>query len=128
MPLRPRLQDRDRDLVPPLVHRCSRAVPVVLALPHPARADLAPGPAPSADVSRGAVYRQRRTPAGGSYSGTIAGSVMAKAVSPGTLLTSIVPWWALTSARTIARPKPVLPARRDRDESPRAKRSNISGC
>ena len=40
----------------------------------------------------------------------------------------MVPSCALTTAATIARPSPVLPPRRDRDESPRANRSKISGC
>ena len=47
---------------------------------------------------------------------------------PDTLRTSIVPPWALTTAATMARPSPVLPPRLERDESPRANRSKISGC
>ncbi len=39
----------------------------------------------------------------------------------------MVPPCALTTAATIARPSPVLPSRRERDESPRANRSNTSG-
>lgn len=48
----------------------------------------------------------------------------------GTLCTETVPWWAETTAETIASPSPVLgvslPAR-VRDASPRAKRSNTRG-
>src|SRR5436305_1870380 len=40
----------------------------------------------------------------------------------------MVPPCALTTAATMARPNPVLPPRRERDESPRANRSKISGC
>ena len=48
-------------------------------------------------------------------------------VWPGRLWTLTVPWCATTTALTMARPSPVLPAARDREESPRAKRSNSSG-
>src|SRR4029453_8148623 len=45
-------------------------------------------------------------------------------VAPGSLDTSTVPWCASTTALTMASPRPVLPARREREESPRANRSN----
>jgi hypothetical protein len=41
-------------------------------------------------------------------------------VAPGRLVTDTSPWCASTTARTIASPRPVLPARREREESPRA--------
>ena len=40
----------------------------------------------------------------------------------------MAPRCALTTAATIASPSPVLPPRRERDVSPRANRSKISGC
>ncbi len=40
----------------------------------------------------------------------------------------IVPLCALTTAETIARPSPVLPPLLEREESPRANRSNTSDC
>ena len=56
------------------------------------------------------------------------GSVTVNRVSPGALRTSMVPRCAFTTAATIANPRPVLPSRRERDESPRANRSKTSGC
>lgn len=50
-----------------------------------------------------------------------------KAVRPGTLSTWMVPRWAATTAYTMDRPRPVLPAARERELSPRAKRSKIFG-
>lgn len=125
MPLRPRLPDRDQVRALLLARRCSRAHLRGLVLPHLARAIRAV-PASASNIV-GAARNGRAAPTGG-YAVNVTGSVMTKAVSPGTLRTSIAPPWALTSARTMASPKPVLPARRDRDESPRAKRSKISGC
>src|ERR1700753_1375319 len=48
-------------------------------------------------------------------------------VRAGRLVTLTVPWWAGTTALTMARPRPVLPAAWDREESPRTNRSNNSG-
>src|SRR5438270_9250958 len=46
------------------------------------------------------------------------------AVRPGRLSTDTEPWCPLTTAETMASPSPVLPAAREREESPRANRSN----
>ena len=51
-----------------------------------------------------------------------------KSVCPGELSSAMEPWCALTTAETIARPKPVLPPLREREVSPRANRSNTSDC
>ena len=49
-------------------------------------------------------------------------------VSPGKLCNSIVPSCARTTAEAMARPSPVEPPLRDREVSPRAKRSKTSDC
>src|SRR5690606_20472330 len=48
-------------------------------------------------------------------------------VRPGRLVAVTVPPWAAVTARTIARPRPVLPVSRDREVEPRANRSKMCG-
>src|SRR5690606_18330098 len=48
-------------------------------------------------------------------------------VRPGRLVAVTVPPWAAVTARTIARPRPVLPLSRDRGVAPRANRSEMGG-
>ena len=55
------------------------------------------------------------------------GSRTVNSVWPGLLVTLTSPPCAATTAATIARPSPVLPSCRDRDESPRANRSKTCG-
>src|SRR5215468_4800663 len=55
------------------------------------------------------------------------GSVIAKLVRPGWLVTPTLPPCAAVTASTIARPSPVLPVACDREESPRTNRSNRPG-
>lgn len=47
-------------------------------------------------------------------------------VRPGADSSAMLPWWARTTADTIARPRPVEPSLRERDVSARANRSNTS--
>ena len=49
-------------------------------------------------------------------------------VEPGSLATVIVPWWAVTMALAIERPRPVPPVCRAREASARENRSNSSSA
>ncbi len=53
---------------------------------------------------------------------------MVKRVWPGVLWTWVWPPCAVVTASTMARPRPVLPAAREREVSPRTNRSNRAGC
>ena len=57
----------------------------------------------------------------------VRGTLAVKTVRPGSLATVTVPPCAWRMPRTIDSPSPVLPARRDRDESPRTNRSKSVG-
>ena len=91
--------------------------------------DLHPAGAGDAATSRADVPRG---PSGvRSFAGKgfrLRGSSTVKLVKPGRLCTETVPSWAVTTAATMARPRPVEPAAREREESPRTKRWKISGC
>ena len=92
-----------------------------LTAPPRLRRPAPPHDRPAIDGSRAPSRLRRLHPCRGAPA---TGSRTVNRVAPGSLVTDTSPWCASTTARTIASPSPVLPARRDRDESPRANRSN----